>query len=154
MHVVVGTELACEPRAARREVVTTRLLRFVSAPLIAFEPIDGSSWPEIWRAGTHPMRMRLFGIIPFGEQVIEISFPEPTRPDEFLLRDDGSGTVARRWDHRISIRPASRSGWTRYEDHVDVEAGVLTLPVWLFAQVLYRWRQRRWRRLARRDFRY
>ena len=55
------------------------------------------------------------------------------------------------WDHSISISTAS--GRTRYRDTVTIDAGLFTLPVWLFAQVFYRHRQRRWRSLAKRSFR-
>ena len=45
-------------------------------------------------------------------------------------------------------------GRTRYTDSVEVRAGLLTPLVWAFATAFYRHRQRRWRRLVRRGFRY
>jgi len=52
--------------------------------------------------------------------------------------------MVRTWDHEISIRHASAT-CCFYTDSVDIEAGLLTPLVWLFAQALYRYRQRRWR---------
>ena len=43
---------------------------------------------------------------------------------------------------------------SRYTDQVDIDAGVLTILVWAWANLLYRWRQHRWRQLATRNFRY
>jgi hypothetical protein len=57
--------------------------------------------------------------------------------------------LVRRWDHAISIGEAP-NGQTRYRDDIEVEAGLLTPIVWLFALCFYSHRQRRWRRVARR----
>jgi len=35
---------------------------------------------------------------------------------------------------------------------VDIEAGLLTPFIWLFSQVFYRHRQRRWQALVKRQF--
>jgi hypothetical protein len=57
--------------------------------------------------------------------------------------------LVRRWDHLIRIRPLAND-CCRYLDEIDIDAGPLTLLVWLFAQVFYRHRQRRWQRVAER----
>ncbi len=118
-----------------------------------FTPVDPPALPARWQPGEYRVRMRALGRVPLGEQTIRISFP-PTAGGEYLLRDDGSGRLVRRWDHLIRLRAAPDGRSTLYRDEVDIEAGPLTVPVWAFATVLYRWRQRRWRRLARRRFRY
>ena len=53
------------------------------------------------------------------------------------------------WSHRITV---DDEGWgsTRYLDEIEIAAGVLTPFVWVYAQLFYRYRQWRWRRLARR----
>jgi hypothetical protein len=87
----------------------------------------------------------MLGFLPFGKQAIVISFPKSV--GGFLLRDNGYSGLIKVWDHKISI--TTDAGRTRYNDSVTIHAGVLTLPVWLFAQAFYRHRQRRWRLLAR-----
>jgi hypothetical protein len=57
------------------------------------------------------------------------------------------GRFVRTWNHRIRFR-ASGQGQTLYSDEVAIDAGWLTLPVWLFALLFYRYRQWRWRDLA------
>jgi len=150
MRVDVATDLDGSVDDAIAHVGTTRLLRFVAWPLVHFTPVDPPVWPDRWTDGTYWVNVRLFGWLPFGQQAIVISHPEST--DGFLLRDNGYSALVRRWDHTISITTVA--GRTRYRDVVIIEAGVFTLPVWLFAQVFYRHRQRRWRLLARQGFRY
>jgi hypothetical protein len=55
----------------------------------------------------------------------------------------------RDWRHRITV---DGEGWgsTRYMDEIEVRAGALTPLVWLYANLFYRYRQMRWRRLARK----
>jgi len=43
-----------------------------------------------------------------------------------------------------------RGPWrSHYTDEIDIGAGALTPFVWAYAHLLYRYRQWRWRRLAR-----
>ncbi|MGY1694744.1 hypothetical protein ACI8AD_12810 [Geodermatophilus sp. SYSU D00766] len=151
--MTVTTELPCSVERAREEVGTSRLLLYVSWPLVEFLPVDPPVLPPTWQAGDHLVRMRLFGLVPLGRQTISISFP-PTTPDRVLLRDNGSGDLLRRWDHLITIAPGSSPTRARYTDRIDVDAGLLTSLAWAWAHVLYRWRQHRWRYLAARGFRY
>jgi len=150
MRVDIATDLGCSMEEARDHVGTTRLLRFVAHPLIHFTPVEAPAWPARWADGTYWVSVRLFGLLSFGKQAIVISHPEST--DGFLLRDNGHSALVKRWDHTISITTVA--GKTRYRDVVIIEAGWLTLPIWLFAQAFYRHRQRRWRLLIRRGFQW
>lgn len=151
MRVVISTELAAPPGETWDLVSTPAAMRHVSWPLTVFTPLDPPAWPQRWRPGDHRVRLRALGVIPIGEQTISISIPLHD-PDtgRYQLRDNGSGQLVRTWDHLITVQPAdlSRPHRTRYTDQIDVDAGVLTVPVFLWAHLLYRWRQRRWRRLV------
>ncbi|CCH89346.1 conserved protein of unknown function [Modestobacter italicus] len=151
MLVTVTTELPCTVELAGDVVRSSRLLVHVYWPLLVFRPVDPPELPVTWRVEDYLVTMRLLGLVPLGRQTISISFPTTT-PDRLLLRDNGSGQLLRRWDHLITIEPGSRPGRTRYTDRIDVEAGRFTVVAWAFAHMLYRWRQRRWRHLAARDF--
>lgn len=148
MQIDLSTELDGKLDQAIATARTTRLLRFVAHPLIEFTPIGSRTWPDFWTVGTHWVSLRILGFLPVGQQAIVISYPES--PDGFVMRDNGHSALVKQWDHTISITTVA--GRTRYLDVVIVDAGLLTLPVWLFAQVFYRHRQRRWRLLARRGF--
>lgn len=150
MKVDFTTELACPLGEAITHAITTRLLKFIAYPLVHFTPIEPRPWPATWAEGTYWVGVRILGLVPFGKQAIVISLPESA--DGFRLRDYGHSTLVKVWDHTTSISTAD--GRTRYRDTVTIDAGVLTWPVWLFAQAFYRHRQRRWRQLAARGFRY
>ena len=150
MLVDVSTYLPCAPEQAIRHVRSSWLLQYVAEPLLKLVPKEPSQLPATWSEGTYWVYMRLFGFVPFGKQAIVISFPE--HKGGFSVRDNGYGSLTRKWDHVVTVE-ASGNG-TLYRDRVTIEAGILTPLVWGFAQIFYRHRQRRWRELAARSFEY
>jgi hypothetical protein len=146
VQVNLSTILPIPVETAWDLVQTTALLEHVSAPLLRFVPIEPRALPSVWSECAYHVRVLLFGAIPMGEQWIDVS-RLAAGPDSFQLRDNGWGSLARRWDHLITIDPVG-PGTCRYTDRVDIAAGVLTPLIWAFAQLLYRHRQRRWRVLA------
>lgn len=151
MRVRVSTHLAAPPEDIWRHVRTTKLLRHVAAPIIIFTSREPGGFPETWPPSAHRVWLWLFGFIPFGPQTVNIEIGAEG-DGVYRARDNGSGLIARVWDHHISIAPEDAGA--RYSDEVRIEAGLLTLFVWAFAAVFYRWRQMRWRALVRRGFRF
>lgn len=149
MQVLIETMLPMAAHDVLARLRTTALLRYAAAPIMHFVPLDPSQFPEEWAEGEYRVATRLFGLIPLGQQTIDITFDGSSK-DAYAVRDNGHGDLARRWDHRINV-VAIDDRWTCYRDTVDVEAGLLTPFVWLFAQGFYRHRQRRWRMLARAE---
>ncbi len=148
MRLDVSTYLPCKPEQAISHMRTTRLFRYVAAPLIKVRPSGPAELPEVFSEGTYWVSTYLFGFIPFGKQAMVVSFPE--RNGAFCLHDEGHGTLMRTWDHLVTIEPSGDG--TLYRDRLTVEAGILTPFVWGFAQVFFRHRQRRWRKLVARSF--
>lgn len=148
MRVLVQSTLPCDADQVWAEVQTLALLREVCWPLIRLKPASAEApLPDRWRHGeTVRMRPLIFGFVPMGvrqlhwEHIDDQARCMQTREHDPLIR---------RWDHRIAVEP-SGVGACRYTDDVDINAGVLTFPVWLFAQWFYRHRQRRWKAVARR----
>jgi hypothetical protein len=155
MRLSVRTVLGAPAARVWDEVRLPRLWLHVSAPLLAFDPIDPPELPETWIEGRYRVRMRLFGVLPIGHQWVVTSLPRPEDHERgvYRIRDEGSGDIVQVWDHRVVIR-ARDDGRTGYRDDVEVRAGLWTPLVWAFAHVFYRYRQARWRALARRSFRY
>lgn len=147
MKVRATTLLPLSLERATALVLEPSTMTFVSAPLTAFTPLDPPTFPARWAPGDYRVRMKALSVLPLGEHTIRISLPPPGQPATFLLRDNGSGRLLRRWDHLITIE-AVGDDEVAYVDEVDVDAGVLTVPIAAWAYVLYRWRQRRWRSLA------
>jgi hypothetical protein len=150
MKVDLAIVLPCDLEAAAEQVMSTRLLQYVAHPLVAFSPVAGTAFPDRWTEGTHWVRLKLFGFLPFGRQAIVIS--RPLLPGGVAIRDAGHSALIPVWDHVITIQPTE--GGVRYRDEVTVSARVLTPLIWLFAQLFYRHRQRRWLRLASTGFDY
>ena len=150
MKLDVSTVLPCTVDQAVSQVMTTRLLQYIAYPLVSFESLDAAPLPDTWSAGTQWVSLTLLRFIPLGRQAIVISMPPADRG--FALRDAGYSSLIPVWDHLITIE--SVASGILYRDRVDVQARVLTPIIWLFAQIFYRHRQRRWRQLVARGFEY
>ena len=72
------------------------------------------------------------------------------RRDERLheIETDECGILIRTWHHLMKVNVVDEAT-SVYADHVWIDAGILTPIAWLFAQLVYRYRQHRWRLLAR-----
>ncbi len=141
------TLLACDAATAWREERKISHWLAMSWPLRAFDPLEPPAWPVSWTQDQDLLvRSRLFGLLPLGRQRIRVvEFHEGSR--EIVTEEHGS--AIRRWSHKVQIRAVDQAT-CRYCDRIDLEAGVLTLPLWLFAAFFYRLRHSRWRIFARK----
>jgi len=156
MRILLSTQLECKPELIWEVVQSPQTLEYVAAPIIMFEPLRPSKFPSIWSTGNYLVRLKFLGLIPLGFQWIQLSFPNRKTSDTthlYKLRDKGFGKLAKRWDHLITIK-LTGDGKTQYTDQVDIEAGRWTLFLWIFSQVLFRHRQRRWRALVKQQFEF
>lgn len=154
MLVNISTKLNCTPEQAWKEVQTSRLLHYVTSPLLTFKPIVPAKLPELWTEGTYQVGLWIFGLIPFGKHSIVITVEDADpRGQIYQIRDNGYGDLISTWDHRITIQ-AGEDGKTLYSDSAEIKAGVLTFLIWLYEQLFYRYRQSRWRKLAKNHFVY
>lgn len=150
-NVVVSTFFDARPDDIWLAATRTSTLHFVASPLVYFTPVEPAELPERWEDGDFLCALRLFGIIPIGNQVIGISYPEPEGETRFL-RDNGHSSSIKRWDHWVSVTPEGEG--TRYQDRLELDAGWRTPIVAAFAKVFYAHRQSRLRKLAAHNFRY
>lgn len=154
MRVHIATVLNAPPEWTVTQVQSTAVFRHITAPLMRFTLAPGARWPAQWAPGEVTVHLWLLGFVPLGSQTVRISVePPPTGSGWPSLRDNGEGATMRRWDHRIHLRELP-DGRTLYSD--DVEVVARHLP-WLmtpvsagYAQLFFRHRQRRLRRLADR----
>ncbi|MGE0608121.1 MAG: hypothetical protein AB7O62_13585 [Pirellulales bacterium] len=144
MLVHCATQLPCPAAMVWDEVLKPSLLHEVIWPVVV---IRGEDWPTRWseRAALR-CRLFLFGLIPLGPRTLRF---ERVDPDAREIRTRETDALCRRWDHCIRVRELP-DGQTRYSDTVEVDARWLTPLVRLFAVCFYRYRQRRWQRVARR----
>lgn len=149
--VRLSTHLDAHPDQVWNELIKPRLLQFVAHPILQFTPISPEKFPERWAEGDYVLRMRWSGIVPLGEHVIKISMPTESHGIR-TARDNGHGTLAKRWDHLITVEPEGDG--TRYTDQVDIDAGIMTPLVVAFARRFYLHRQKRWHQLVSCEFDY
>ena len=154
MRVLLKTILDCTPDAAWRALRDPAVFRAVSAPFTTFTAEPGG-FPALWSEGEYRVRVKAFGLIPLGEQDIRLSFHE--RPDFLdagdvrIVRDDGGGAsgalaAVTHWRHSMAVAPLGTR--TLYRDQLEISAGPLTLPLWLFYWAFWQWRAVQLRRLA------
>jgi hypothetical protein len=88
----------------------------------------------------------LFHVIPFARWTIQVARVDPAT--RTIATREGGGVI-RRWNHTLHVEPSPEGG-CRYVDVIEVEAGPLTPAAAAVAGIIFRYRQRRLRKLARR----
>jgi hypothetical protein len=86
-----------------------------------------------------------FHLIPAYRHTIEIVEVDET---DRTIRTHEHGGVLRAWNHTLHVEPTDENH-CRYGDTVDIDAGPATAFVAAIAVGIYRYRQRRWRKLVR-----
>ncbi|MEO8262034.1 MAG: hypothetical protein ABI566_05630 [Pseudolysinimonas sp.] len=151
MRVQLKLVLDAPPDAVWAALRTPAVLAEVSHPFFSFEPLSPRGLPKQWTEGPHPVAARgLWGIIPMGEQLIDIRVRE--RGAVRILEDDGGPVtgplaVITRWRHRMAVSTAD-DGRTLYRDRLDISAGLLTPLVWIGVWAFWQWRAFQLSRLA------
>ena len=117
---------------------------YVCKGLLGFPALSGRS--EALRPGERGTGwLFAFHLIPAYRHTIEIVEVDPASK---TLRTHEHGGILRTWDHTLHVEPIDERS-SRYSDTVDIDAGAATAFVAALAMGIYRYRQRRWRKLVR-----
>jgi len=162
MRVLLKLELDCDPDAAWAALRSPDVFRQVSAPIMRFTSLDAGGFPTTWSDGEHRLSARAFGIVPAGEQLVDIhteerlehsshgrhQAPTPVR----IVHDTGRGltfplTLTTQWHHRMAVS-ALPDGRTLYRDQLTFSAGLLSPAAWAAYWVFWQWRGLALKRLA------
>ena len=142
----ISTRLACSEDQLWQKIIEPGSLQFVASPILRFVPVGGGGLTGEWQVGI-PYHLKLYFLkrIPLGPHTIQLM-----RIDKAANKivSQECGRLARSWKHIIRFREVA-PGDVRYTDEIEIRAGWLTPFIWLFAQVFYRHRQRRWKVLLR-----
>lgn len=139
MIVRVTTELEIPGELACQLAQKPAVFRHVVKPIFTI----GAVPDHLEEGGEISARLFFLGFLPGWRHHLKLI---SVGPREIYTNEHG-GPVST-WNHRLRFEPTSDSS-CRYSDEVEIEAGLSTLPTALFAHLVYRWRQRRWRALAR-----
>lgn len=149
MLVKVMSIFNCDSDKLFSEVKKTKSLIYIVKPLVRFVEVPEHPLPEVWKENNYLIKMYIFGFIPFGKQWIVISVDN----DNKNIRDNGYSKLIKKWDHNIYLKDIGNNK-TLYVDTIDINAGILTPLIVLFANILYRLRQKRWTKLINNAFNY
>lgn len=140
--VRVSTQLEAAPEKVWNAVQSYSTLRHVMRGLIGF----AGSMPDRVQAGDSvDVRLWFFHLLPAWRHTIGI---EAVNAPLRTIQSRETGGLVKRWDHLIRVSPG-REGQTDYTDEIEIEAGVFTPLVCLWAHAQYRYRQWRWRAFAK-----
>ena len=156
MHLRRTCLLPCAVERLARELARRSLFHHIASPILVFDPVEPTDGAEHWSPGKYRFRLLMAGRLPIGEHVINlqrtVADAAELRTNPVVWHDAGYSDLIRVWDHKIELEDFL--GMTRYIDDLEIHAGPLTVPAWLFAQLFYMHRQRRLNRLVAGGFSY
>ncbi|MFF0817382.1 hypothetical protein ACFYVR_19795 [Rhodococcus sp. NPDC003318] len=139
--VTVTTELPMSADAACALATKPELFRYLVQPILR---IPAPDLPDRIEPGAQAAaRLWWFGVVPTWMHHLTVVRLGPTE----IYTNEHGGPV-RTWNHRLTFTPTGENS-CRYTDEVEIEDGWRGIPIQLFAALLFRYRQRRWRALAR-----
>jgi hypothetical protein len=152
MRVLLKFELDCTPDAALAALLDPSVFQAVSAPFTTFESLEPGGFPRLWTPGPHRLLGKALGIIPIGEQIVDLAVLERPGGVRFV-RDSGGGVsgalaIVTTWQHSMAVS-ALPDGRTLYRDQLVFGAGLLGIPVWAGLWAFWQWRGARIRLLSR-----
>lgn len=151
MRLECTSLIACPVARLRAELARPELLQHVAAPMVVFVPIEPPRFPAAWAPGRYRTRLLIGGRVPIGIHTLNPQADLDEAAGE-VWHDAGFSDLIKVWDHRILL--VEVHGMTRYTDRVEIRAGALTGPAWLFAKTFYTYRQRRLDRVVASGFDY
>ncbi len=122
------------------------LLREIAFPYLSFIPVSNPK-NLIWEEGkSFVFKAKLLGFIPFGTHRINvIEFNEEKR-----IYTNEQHSIVPIWNHEITLKEISENQ-TEYADIVEIYAGLITYFIYLWANLFYAHRQRKWIKILKRE---
>ena len=147
MKATISTSISTSAEQMWNELQKVSSLVHVASPLLIFKSQDKYPLPEQWHIGQeYALSVFIFGIIPLGKHVIKIIKIDA---QNMQILSNEYGVLTRTWNHLIKVEKDTDYK-IRYTDEIEIKAGMLTIAIWLFAQIFYRHRQKRWKKLIGR----
>lgn len=144
MKATISTRIKTSEERMWEELQKASSLIRVASPILKFKLKTDDAFPEKWVLGTeYRFRLWFFGLIPLGSHHITIVKLDK---EKRTLVSNEHGSLARTWNHLIQLESIDEDT-IQYMDEVEIQAGLLTFPIWLFAHFFYRHRQRKWKKM-------
>ena len=144
----ISTHLACTEARLWQKIMNPGSLQYVASPILTFIPAEVEGFDDTWQVERiYQLKLYFLRFIPLGRHSIQLVKID-TSTNTILSRE--SNLLVPAWNHRIHFREVT-PGVVSYTDEIEIKAGWMTLLIWLFAHLLCRHRQRRWKSLLRND---
>ena len=144
MIATIQSQLPASADQIWRSLQRTESFRYITRGLLGFQGMD--DWPEHFAEGMEiETRLFFFHAVPGWTHRLRVVRIDHARRE--LESEEGGGLV-RKWNHRIAVEPLGEDRCL-YTDEINIDAGWLTPAVWAYAHAFYRYRQQRWRQLAK-----
>jgi len=141
MRALIQTELPANADRVWHLTQRGETLTYIARGLVSFGGPE--ALPERFTEGSAvDVRIWFFGFIPAWRHHLAIKSISDDRRE---LLSNESGGLVRVWNHLIHVEALDEAR-CRYTDDLEIQAGLFTPLVWLYAHGFYRYRQRRWRR--------
>lgn len=145
--VKVSSVFPASPDEIWERLTRVETLQYIAAPFASFSPEDPAK-EMVWREGeTSKFHLRILGFLSVGAHTIQVRRFD--RAAYTIETHEGNKTVPI-WNHRITISQVGKST-SRYTDEVELGVGWLTGVVYIWSNMFYRHRQRRWVRLLEKS---
>jgi hypothetical protein len=145
MMAKIQTELPSSAAKVWQALLKRDTFLYITRGMLGFRQTD--QWPRTFRKEVQiETRLFFFHLIPGWKHRLRIVKVDEEQRE---LVSEEQGFIIRQWNHRISLQKESAQR-CRYTDEIEIKAGLLTPLIWAYAHLFYRYRQRRWRRLAKR----
>lgn len=144
MIAKISTNIKTNEKTLWDELQKVSSLIHVASPVLKFKPLKGVDIPEKWIPGNeYKFKLSFFGIVPLGNHSIKLV--ELNKEENHIVSNE-RGSLTRVWNHTIKFQ-AIDDQTVKYTDEIEIKAGFFTLLIWLFANIFYRHRQNRWKKL-------
>lgn len=144
MKAIVRTQLAIPADKAWDLVKRSQTLVYICKGLLGFE--GSHLFPGKWREGDIiDTRLKLFGMIPAWRHSLRFIL---VSDESMIIATEEKGGIVQGWNHEIKFEVSDEISCI-YTDTVEINAGMLSPLIWLFAKVLYKYRQYRWKSLIK-----
>ena len=142
----ISTYFGCTEEKLWEKIIEPKSLQFVASPILSFKPLVKDELDGRWVIGkTYKLKLDFLKILPLGCHRIKIVTMD--RESNTIVSTE-SGTLAPVWNHTIRFSQCEQNKLI-YTDEIEIKAGGLTMAIWVFAQLFYRHRQKRWKILLK-----
>jgi hypothetical protein len=135
MLVKISTVLKANKETIYEKLQQISTLQFICRPMARFTPLNDDL---IWKRGkTFNLSLSIMGIS-FGTHTIKV---EDFRIEKIATSESNKYVPV--WKHNISLEQLDDMR-TKYTDIVEIHAGIKTPFIWLWANLFYLHRQKKW----------